>query len=413
MVRAASSTYPVPAAQHARAASWAARLLDRAYGRAQRRPRIKVLVNPFGGQGRAARYYERDIAPILAAAGCTPSVEQTQHRGHAAEIAARLDAGAWDVVACASGDGLPHEVFNGLGRRADAAAALAALAVANLPCGTGNALSWNLNGTDSPSVAALRVVKGVRTPLDLASVTQGGTRTLSFLSQAVGIVAEVDLGTEHLRWMGETRFTFGFLTRLLRKTLYPCDLAVKVEVGDKAAIRERYRTQVRERSELEERRQNQDAKHPPQDAGEEGLPPLKYGTVEDELPKDWTMVRYDNLGNFYCGLLFYMAADMPFFPAALPSDGCMDLVTIDGDISLAKSLKMLVDVPKNTLFDNPLVRYQKVSGFRIIPRGRPSPIDIDGEHFPFQPFQAEVHPGLGTVLSRSGHSFEGPGLPGI
>ena len=372
-----------------------------------------MLINPFGGQGRAATYYERDIAPILAAAGWAPSVERTQHRGHAVEIAERLDVDAWDVVACASGDGLPHEVFNGLGRRPDAARALARIAVAHLPCGTGNAMSLNLNGTDSPSVAAISLVKGVRTPLDLVSVTQGGARTLSFLSQAVGIVAEVDLGTEHLRWMGDARITYGFLARLLRKTVYPCDLAVKVEVGEKAAIRERYRTQVRERSAMEERRQDRDAVRLPENGVANGLPELRYGTADDELPKDWTLVPYDNLGNFYCGMMPYMAADLPFFSAALPHDGCMDLVTVDGDISPMKSLKMFVDAPKNTLFDNPLVRYQKISGFRIIPKGRPSPIAIDGEHFPFQPFQAEVHPGLGTVLSRSGHSFEGPGLSGI
>lgn len=80
-------------------------------------------------------------------------------------------------------------------------------------------MSWNLNGTDSPSLAALAVVKGIRTPLDLCAVTQvvdgEEQRYVSFLSQSVGIVAESDLGTDHLRWMGDARFTWGFLSRLL------------------------------------------------------------------------------------------------------------------------------------------------------------------------------------------------------
>lgn len=47
--------------------------------------------------------------------------------------------------------------------------------------------------------------------VDLFSVNQGAKRTISFMSQAVGLIAEVDLGTENLRWMGDTRFTYGLL----------------------------------------------------------------------------------------------------------------------------------------------------------------------------------------------------------
>lgn len=36
-------------------------------------------------------------------------------------------------------------------------------------------------------------------PLDVCSVTQGDRRTYSFISQAYGLMADVDLGTEHLR----------------------------------------------------------------------------------------------------------------------------------------------------------------------------------------------------------------------
>lgn len=40
--------------------------------------------------------------------------------------------------------------------------------------------------------------------IDVCSVTQKDTRVLSFLSQAIGLMAELDLGTEHLRFMGDT-----------------------------------------------------------------------------------------------------------------------------------------------------------------------------------------------------------------
>jgi sphingosine kinase len=47
--------------------------------------------------------------------------------------------------------------------------------------------------------------------VDLFSVTQGGKRTISFMSQSLGLMAELDIGTENLRWMGDSRFVFGFL----------------------------------------------------------------------------------------------------------------------------------------------------------------------------------------------------------
>ena len=37
---------------------------------------------------------------------------------------------------------------------------------------------------------------------DLFSMTQGGKRYITFMSQSLGLMANLDLGTEHLRFMG-------------------------------------------------------------------------------------------------------------------------------------------------------------------------------------------------------------------
>lgn len=444
VARVACVSYAIDKSDRSEAASWVDRLLDRAYGASQRRKRIKVLVNPFGGKGSAQKWFLRDIEPIFAAAQCIVDVERTQYSGHAVEIAEHLDTDAYDVIASCSGDGLPHEVFNGFGRKRDARRALSKVAVVQLPCGSGNAMSLNLNGTSSPSLAALAVVKGLRTPMDLVSVTQGEKRTLSFLSQAVGIVAETDLGTEHLRWLGDARFTYGFLVRLLGKTVYPCDVAVKVAAGDKASIRERYRDHINTIRAPETASTSSvnllcptggiDAvgDGPERGPATEGLPNLRYGTVLDQLPSDWQLVPYPTLGNFYAGKMAWMAADSNFFPAALPSDGCLDLVCIDGKISRASAIQSLLAVSKGTFFDLAHVNYRKVVAYRIIPRTRTEGrwvrtlvsgitrrkkateaqtegyISIDGERVPFEPFQVEVHRGLGMVLSRTGKMYEAP-----
>ena len=317
-------------------------------------------------------------------------------------------------MVCCSGDGLPHEVFNGLAKQSRPRKALRKIAVTQLPCGSGNAMSLNLNGTDSPSLAALAIVKGVRTPLDLVAITQGQARYLSFLSQSVGIVAESDLGTENIRWMGSARFTVGFLWRLLGKTVYPAEVSVRVEIEDKSAIKEAYKRTKSEQEALAAKMQGED-QDVDQDAQQDDaeLPDLRYGTVLDSLPEDWQTLDMPTLGNFYCGNMTYMSPDAPFFPCALPNDNAMDLVNIDGAIPRLTSLKLLLSVEDNSLMDQPTVNYRKVSGYRITPRPRDGQkegfISIDGEKVPFEPFQAEVVDGLGTVLSRRGPVYEHDG----
>ncbi|KAK2626608.1 hypothetical protein QTJ16_003783 [Diplocarpon rosae] len=393
---------------------WVSKLLDRSYGKSLQRKRMKVLVNPYSGKGSAEKWYHRDAEPLLKAAHCTIDMVKTKYRGEAVEISEKLDIEAFDVVASVSGDGLPHEVFNGLGKRLDAKKALSKVAVVNIPGGSGNAMSCNLNGTDSVSLATLAIIKGIPTPLDLISITQGDVRTLSFLSQSVGIVAESDLATEHLRFLGAQRFTYGFLVRLINKALYPCDIAVKVAMDDKQVIREHYKREQNNHEPISERRgykqllDDDDASA--SSGSEDGLPPLRYGTVNDKLPEGWELVPYDRLGNFYCGNMGYMASDANFFSSALPNDGYMDLVCIDGDISRIHAMKMMFAVESGKFFDMPGVWYRKVLGYRIIPKNQTDGfISVDGERIPFQPFQAEVHKGLGTVLSKSGHMYEAPG----
>ena len=414
VVRPQTIQYPLSSTPEF-ATIWLRKLLDRSYLQSQKRKRALVLVNPHAGKGSATKYWARDISPIFKAARISVEVLTTSHQGEAVGIVESMDIEKFDMVVSCSGDGLPHEVFNGLGKRKDARRALGKVAVVQMPCGSGNAMSCNLTGSASPSLAALATVKGVVAPLDLISITQGERRTLSFLSQSVGIVAESDLATEHIRWMGQARFTYGFLIRLLRKRVYPCDLAVKVEIEGKENIKEHWAREAASTSATDRHQSLDDASASTStiDNSGEGLPPLKYGTINDKLPSDWTVSRLPTLGNFYCGNMSYMAADANFFPASLPNDGMMDLVNIDGKIARTAALDLMLSVEKGSFFDKEKVAYRKVAGYRITPRDQDEGyISIDGERVPFEAFQAEVHRGLGTTLARRVHRYEAAGPRG-
>lgn len=320
--------------------AWAELLRNRAYGDVPQRRSAYVLVNPHAGPGGAMKKWEHEARPLFDAARLNLDVVTTTHSGQAIGLCADLDIDKYDMVVACSGDGLPHECFNGLGKRPDARRALEKVAVAHIPCGSGNAMACNLYGSHHVSIAALAIVKGVVAPLDLASITYGETRLLSFLSQAVGVMAEVDLATENLRWMGSARFTWGFIERLLARKVYPCDLAVKVEIEHKDDVKAHYgrhqtpankgsikaagKTSAAAASASAAKAQaargsassattdvdpaegvasgsGSGGKFDDIDSDDLSLPPLQFGTINDPVPDDWETIPEDKMGNFYCG----------------------------------------------------------------------------------------------------------------
>ena len=97
---------------------------------------------PAWRQGHAKTIYKIKILPILQAARANVTYFETKYHGHATEIARELDVNDYDIIVCCSGDGIPHEVINGFYLRPDKGLlTFNKIAVTQLPCGSGNALS--------------------------------------------------------------------------------------------------------------------------------------------------------------------------------------------------------------------------------------------------------------------------------
>ena len=76
--------------------------------------------------------------------------------------------------------------------------------MAIVPSGSANAMSTNLLGPTRAlkiEEATLNVIKGSPLPMDVLSITQGSNRFYSFMTQAYGLMADVDIGTDHLRYV--------------------------------------------------------------------------------------------------------------------------------------------------------------------------------------------------------------------
>ncbi|CAE7447136.1 SPHK1 [Symbiodinium natans] len=188
---------------------WASQVNDRCTTKGLRR--YHVLINPASGSGNAASTWQQ-VRELFA---CLPFLEITEthttRAGEACEIASQLDPNQCDGIIVISGDGMVHEVFNGLAHRSDRGEALR-IAVGHIPGGSGNALAKSILHSSGEAFGALEaaflIAKGKQREVDLMTVSQPNQPDrISFLGLSAGVIADVDLGSEWLRFMGGFRFT--------------------------------------------------------------------------------------------------------------------------------------------------------------------------------------------------------------
>lgn len=378
-------------------------ILDKAYPNGiTERKKLLVIINPHGGSGNARHIYETIAKPMFEHAKCGLTVMETTHRFHALEIARDTPdlASKYDAIVCCSGDGIPHELVNGFSQRTfgDASKCLASLPICQMPCGSGNSMAISLNGNASPSVASLCVVKGKPMPVDLMLMTQGQESTLSFLTQSFGTIADADLGTEAFRFIGSTRFVLGTLLHTLKSKKYPCDLHVKYAHATKDAVKTHFDAH---------KAQKEGSISPvpsPNNSDDAQILETRFGRVSDPVPADWTHIPDgDNLSLFYAGKMPWVSADTMMFPATLPTDGTIDIfVTHTSELGPVDSVKMLLDIETGRHVHCKQAHYAKVLAYRLSPKKNKGYLSIDGEAFPHEPFQVEVKPGIGCLLSSSG-----------
>uniref|UniRef100_A0A8D3BT71 sphingosine kinase n=1 Tax=Scophthalmus maximus TaxID=52904 RepID=A0A8D3BT71_SCOMX len=106
--------------------------------------RLLLLVNPFSGRGQAMQWCQTHILPMIREANISYNLIQTERQNHARELIREISLPEWDGIVIVSGDGLLHEVINGLMERPDWELAIK-IPVSILPCGSGNALAGSVN----------------------------------------------------------------------------------------------------------------------------------------------------------------------------------------------------------------------------------------------------------------------------
>ncbi|KAG8848881.1 sphinganine kinase lcb4 [Tulasnella sp. 330] len=390
------------AAQVKQATEWAAGLMQAAYVDVQPRRTFKILVNPMSGKGQAPKIFDKQLRPIFEAARCSIDVTYTTHSGHGKEIAATLPL-TYDAIITISGDGLPYEVINGFAERKDARLAFQKVSVVPIPGGSANAFSINILGVKDafePVYATLNAIKGKPMQLDLASVTMMNTRqtVYGFLSVAAGLMAELDIGTENMRWIGETRFIIGFLRGFFNLAPRNLRVTIRKPEGDKAQVA---------RSFLNNPPPNCTPasltgadEHAPVDI----LRPSFIDEDDAEGNQDW--VTFDKgISYVYAGLMPYVARELMEFPVKQACDGFIHLVLQEPE-TRSTMLKGISRGPRGETFFLESHHYMKTRALRVTPvaptiKGRDI-FAVDGERIPYESFHMEVHTGLLRTFSMHG-----------
>ena len=149
-------------------------------------------------------------------------VVMTERAGHAYDMVNQeLRPGDFDGIVTVSGDGLIHEVVNGLYRRSDAITMMASTAIGFIPGGSANGLVkavLDYSGEEySVENAAFIAAKGRTTRMDLTEIECEYQRDkiYSFLSTFWGVLADCDINSEVIRCLGTARFTIWGIYRVL------------------------------------------------------------------------------------------------------------------------------------------------------------------------------------------------------
>ncbi|KAH8288026.1 hypothetical protein KR018_000998 [Drosophila ironensis] len=193
----------------------------------ERRRRILVLLNPKSGSGNAREVFNMHVTPVLNEAEVPFDLYVTKHSNFAIEFMSTRCLDAWCCVVAVGGDGLFHEIVNGLLQRQDWAHVLPHLALGIIPCGSGNGLARSIaHGYNEPYFskpvlgAALTVISGRSSPMDVVRVQLQNRSVYSFLSIGWGFISDVDIESERIRLLGYQRFTVWTLYRLANLRTY-------------------------------------------------------------------------------------------------------------------------------------------------------------------------------------------------
>ncbi|KAM9596190.1 sphingosine kinase 1 isoform 1-T1 [Trichechus inunguis] len=360
--------------------------------------RVLVLLNPRGGKGKALQLFRSHVQPLLVKAEVFFTLLLTERRNHARELVRHEELGRWDALVVMSGDGLMHEVVNGLMERPDWETAIRK-PLCSLPAGSANALAASVNyysgyqqvtNEELLTNCTRLLCHGQLAPMNLLSLqTASGLRLFSVLSLAWGFVADVDLESEKYRRLGDIRFTLGTFLRLASLRTYQGQLAY-LPVGGAAS------------------------RMPSSPALDQGGPVNTLLVPLDQpVPAHWTVVPEQDFVLVLVLLHSHLGSDMFTAPMGRCAAGVTHLFYVRAGVSRVMLLRLFLAMEKgrHMEYNCPHLVYVPVVAFRLEPKDGRGVFTVDGELMVSEAVQGQVHPDCCWMVSGCAEPSSRQGPP--
>ena len=342
--------------------------------------RVQILLNPQSGKKKGRQIFEV-VRPLLEKSYLQFTVIETRHRGQAREIVREMDLSAVDGLAIVGGDGTIHEVINGLTSRADWEEAILT-PIGTIPAGTSNGLSKTLSEISGepydPISAAFAIAQGKVRSLDLAIAEQNGRRFSAFLSLAWGLIADVDIESDKMRFLGPIRTDLYALMRIWNLRSYKGRFSFLPTPPDTP----QNPTPKTRHPRIGDVTADWDTDFLAPAANQEN----KWRAIEDEFILFWAMN------------VTWATYDIKAAPDAELSDGAMDVLVVRRGVSKLELLSALLKSAKGEHIFLPSVEYYKVCSFRLEPLTTRGILAVDGEPVDYSPIQLQVYKGMARVF---------------
>uniref|UniRef100_A0A915PYJ5 DAGKc domain-containing protein n=1 Tax=Setaria digitata TaxID=48799 RepID=A0A915PYJ5_9BILA len=212
-------------------------VLDSSLHELEERPKtLLILVNPFGGKGKAKKIYSEQVAKILEMAGIHCDVVMTERANHAFDYLKQLDFSQWttiDGVVSVGGDGLFNECLSAIVCRTQEEAGKdisdVNIDVLKTPrmrfgiigAGSANSIVSSVHGTDDCPTAAIHIALGSKCSVDVCTVHRDNDlMRISANAISYGWLGDVLADSERYRWMGPLRYQYSALRTTVRNPAY-------------------------------------------------------------------------------------------------------------------------------------------------------------------------------------------------
>lgn len=317
---------------------------------------LQIIINPVSGRGKGEQIFQQ-VLPLLERSNLEYTVTKTSSAADTKNLVHNLNLADIDGIVIVGGDGTIHDAIAGLMSRPDWETAIKT-PLGIIPGGTGNGLCktiLELSGESyDPLNAAFLIVKGKQKPFDLVTVKQNAQEYYSCLSLAWGLVSDIDIESEKIKFIGSLRFElYALILICLRRTYkgrfsfipHPdCQLPSKSTISQSG-----------------------------------------WHVIEDEFIFLWAM-------NTAWG-----AHDMNPAPYAQLNDGAIDVVIMRKETSRLELLKALLRVGKGQHLSLPHMEYYKVRSLRLEPLTKKGILVVDGEPVDYSPIEMKVIPNLACI----------------